>query len=55
MVPPIQKTYDNKAKPLHHPLYPRESRNWATEIAPNGILAWELDPEEGFQKLYLLR
>ncbi len=47
--------YDLQGNLLHHCVYPRESRNWATEITPNGILAWELDPEEGFQKLYLLR
>jgi len=40
---------------LRHAVYPIESWSWETEITPHGILAWELDPLDGYQKLYLVR
>lgn len=40
---------------LRHAIYPLESWSWKTEITPYGILAWELDPLEGYQKLYFIR
>ncbi len=46
--------YDLEGNLLLHAVFPIISWSWKTKITPNGILAWELDPLEGFQKLYLL-
>jgi hypothetical protein len=40
---------------LRHAICPLKSWNWETKITPYGILAWELDPLEGYQKLYFIR
>ena len=47
--------YDLNGVLLRHAIYPLESWSWETEITPHGILAWELDPLEGYQKLYFIR
>ncbi len=47
--------YDLEGNPLRQAVFPKDSWVWATEITPHGILAWELDPEEGYQKLFLIR
>lgn len=39
---------------LHHTVFPAEGWSWETSVSPDGILAWEEDPEEGYQKLYIL-
>ncbi len=39
---------------LRHAIYPVDRWSWKTEITPYGILAWELDPLEGYQKLYFI-
>jgi len=46
--------YDLEGILLRHAVYPAESWSWKTRITPRGILAWEMDPLEGFQKLYLI-
>ena len=46
--------YDLEGNLLRHAVFPVESWSWKTKITPRGVLAWELDPLEGFQKLYLL-
>ena len=47
--------YDFEGNLLRHAIYPDSGWSWETEGAPYGILAWEMDPYEGYQKLYLLR
>ena len=47
--------YDSDGNLLRHAVYPINSWSWKTEITPYGILAWELDPLEGYQKLYFIR
>jgi len=47
--------YDLDGVLLRHAVYPVESWSWETEITPYGILAWELDPLTGYQKLYLVQ
>ncbi|MBD3277297.1 MAG: 6-bladed beta-propeller [Candidatus Aegiribacteria sp.] len=37
-----------------HAVYPAEGFTWNTEVCSNGILAWEEDPPEGYQVLYVL-
>ena len=39
---------------LHHTVFPVDGWSWKTSVSPDGILAWEEDPEEGYQKLYIL-
>lgn len=46
--------YDLRGNLLRHAIYPVSSFSWQTEITPRGILAWELDPLDGYQKLYLI-
>ncbi|MBN1435337.1 hypothetical protein JW921_11290 [Candidatus Fermentibacterales bacterium] len=47
--------YDRNGDPLGHAFYDDPGWSWETRGTPCGILAWELDPPEGYQKLYLLR
>lgn len=51
---PFFDVYDLDGNLLHHAVFPADGLSWETEITPQGILAWELDPLEGYQKLYLL-
>ena len=46
--------YDSDGNLLRHAIYPVDSWSWKTEITPYGILAWELDPLQGYQKLYFI-
>lgn len=39
---------------LHHAVFPVEGWSWKTEVSDGGIMAWEEDPELGYQKLYVL-
>lgn len=39
---------------LHHAVFPSEGWSWKLEVSERGILAWEEDPELGYQKLYIL-
>jgi len=34
--------------------FPWTGHHWRFSISPNGSLAWNLDPESGFQKIYML-
>ena len=47
--------FDLDGNLLRHEIYPLESWSWKTVITTHGVLAWELDPLDGYQKLYLLR
>lgn len=46
--------YDLNGNLLRQAIYPQSSFSWQTEITPRGIVAWESDPLEGYQKLYLI-
>lgn len=39
---------------LRHVVFPVEGWSWVTDVSENGILAWEEDPELGYQQLYRL-
>jgi len=52
---PFFDIYDLDGNLLHHAVFPAEGWSWKTKITPHGILAWELDPLDGYQKLYLLK
>lgn len=47
--------FNLKGNLVRHAVYGLDSWSWKTVITPHGVLAWELDPLEGYQKLYLLR
>ncbi|MCK5036235.1 MAG: hypothetical protein KAS73_10110 [Candidatus Sabulitectum sp.] len=51
---PFFDIYDFHGNLLRHAMFPADGWSWETKITPHGILAWELDPLEGYQKLYLL-
>ena len=51
---PFFDIYDLDGHLLHHAIFPDNAWSWETEINPHGILAWEADPLEGYQKLYFL-
>lgn len=40
---------------LRHAVFQDDGWSWRTDITPHGILAWELDPLEGYQTLFLLK
>ncbi len=51
---PFFDVFDTEGNLLHHTVFPVEGWSWKTSVSPDGILAWEEDPEEGYQKLYIL-
>jgi len=51
---PFFDIFDSEGTLLHHVLFPVEGWSWKTSVSQNGILAWEEDPEEGYQKLFIL-
>lgn len=44
----------NSGDLVGHTVFPEEGFTWSTEVCKNGILAWEEDPSEGYQVLYVL-
>ena len=46
--------YDLSGNLMRHETFTTASWSWQTKITPFGILAWERDPLDGYQKLYLL-
>jgi len=52
---PFFDIYDLQGELLRHAIYPDDGWSWRTEVTPWGIIAWEDDPPEGYQRLYLLR
>ena len=51
---PFFDIYDLEGNLLRHAVFPDDSWSWVTSVTRRGILAWEEDPVEGYQKLYLL-
>ena len=52
---PYFDVYDLTGNLTQHVVFPVSGWSWQIDVSPNGILAWELDPVEGYQKLYLLK
>jgi len=52
---PFFDIYDLQGNLLRHAVFPDDGWSWQTEVTPQGIIAWEDDPEEGYQRLYLLQ
>lgn len=51
---PFFDIFDTSGELLHHVVFPQDGWSWKTSVSQEGILAWEEDPEEGYQVLYLL-
>ncbi|MCD4701471.1 MAG: 6-bladed beta-propeller [Candidatus Aegiribacteria sp.] len=51
---PFFDIFDTNGNLLHHTIFPCDGWSWKTSVSQEGILAWEEDPEEGYQVLYLL-
>jgi len=51
---PFFDIFDTEGNLLHHVIFPAEGWSWKTSVSEDGILAWEEDPESGYQKLYIL-
>ncbi len=51
---PFFDIFDTSGELLRHAVFPQEGWSWKTSVSQEGILAWEEDPEEGYQVLYLL-
>ena len=51
---PVFDIYDLSGQHLFSAQLPMESRSWKFHVAAEGMLAWEEDPETGFQKLYVI-
>lgn len=47
--------FDLDGNLLRHEMYPLDSWSWKTVLTPYGILAWELDPLDGYQRLYMFQ
>mgnify|MGYP001055343412 FL=1 len=52
---PFFDIFDLQGNLLRHAVFPDDGWSWQTEITRQGIIAWEDDPPEGYQRLYLLR
>jgi len=53
-IEPLFDVYDMSGTHLFSAQLPIESGSWKFHIDSFGILGWEEDPEEGFQKLYVI-
>ncbi len=47
--------FDLEGNLLRHAVFPQLSSSWETEITEQGIIAWEADPIQGYQRLYFLK
>ena len=51
---PFFDIFDASGNPVGHAAFPEPGWSWTFSISPRGILAWEADPADGFQRLYIL-
>lgn len=51
---PFFDIFDASGNPVGHTAFPEAGWSWRFSITPQGILAWEDDPADGFQRLYVL-
>lgn len=51
---PVLDVFDRSGSHLFSAEFPREGYSWRFHIEEQGILAWNEDPEDGRQKVYLL-
>ncbi|PIE51492.1 hypothetical protein CSA37_10815 [Candidatus Fermentibacteria bacterium] len=52
---PCFDIYTHTGELIRSTLFPTDGLFWETRITEKGVLAWELDPLDGFQRLYLIR
>jgi len=51
---PLFDVFDASGNQVRQAAFPEQGWSWTFSISPRGILAWEADPADGFQRLYLL-
>ena len=51
---PVFDIFDSTGTHIATAEFPRASRHWRFSITPYGSIAWNLDPESGYQIVYLL-
>jgi len=51
---PLFDVFDASGNRVRQVAFPEQGWSWTFNISPRGILAWEADPADGFQRLYLL-
>jgi hypothetical protein len=51
---PLFDLFDASGNQVGQVAFPEEGWSWTFNISPMGILAWEADPADGFQRLYVL-
>lgn len=51
---PVFDIIDNAGVHIGTAEFPRPGKHWQFSITPNGSLAWNLDPESGFQRVYMI-
>jgi hypothetical protein len=51
---PFFDIFDLDGELAGHAVFPEEGWSWTFTISPQGILAWEADPAEGYQRLFVL-
>ncbi|MBD3277354.1 MAG: hypothetical protein GF388_03555 [Candidatus Aegiribacteria sp.] len=52
--PPVFDVFDMTGQHLFSAVYPEEGLTWRFHMESTGMLAWEEDPADGIQKVYLL-
>jgi len=51
---PLFDIFDLEGNPVGHRVFEKTGWSWQFSISEDGILAWEDDPEQGFQQLHII-
>jgi hypothetical protein len=52
---PFFDIFDMEGNLIGHKVFQETGWSWQFSLSPNGILAWEDDPEEGYQQLFIVQ
>ncbi len=55
MEQPLFDIFDLEGTLIGHKVFPETGWTWQFSLSPNGILAWEEDPELGYQQLFMVQ
>ncbi len=55
MEQPFFDIFDMEGTLIGHKVFPEAGWTWRFSLGPNGILAWEDDPELGYQQLFMVQ
>ncbi len=53
-IQPFFDIFDKQGNLIGHKVFPEEGWTWKFSMGPDGILAWEEDPELGYQQLFIV-